>query len=242
MGVQAQDNGYQNPRITLCGSCNVGTMSSAKHFRLSLVIAGYALLALSMSHSPLAAQESASPVQSDQPQVVAQPETREKILLAAGTEISVRIADRVDTNHLHSGDLLTGIVDPSLMLNDHVVIPRGTEAHMHLVENKKGGHLAGKAEVQIELTGLVMNGQELEVVSDTYRKGQGTIAAKTKSAGPASAGAGADVATGSGPGVGVSPIVAIFHAAKVDLPPETRVKFTLTAPLTFVKPPVEMAK
>jgi hypothetical protein len=148
----------------------------------------------------------------------------------------VRIADRVDSNHLHSGDLLTGIVDPSLMLNDRVVIPRGTEAHMHLAENKKGGHLAGKAEVQIELTGLVMNGQEYEVVTDTYQKNQGTIAAKMKSAGPASAGAGADVATGSGPGVGVSPVVAIFHAAKVDLPPETRVKFTLTAPLTFDKP------
>ena len=57
----------------------------------------------------------------------AQPD--ERILLPAGTEISVRIADRVDTNHLHSGDLLTGIVDPSLMYNERVVIPRGTEAH-----------------------------------------------------------------------------------------------------------------
>ena len=127
-------------------------------------------------------------------------------------------------------------------MNDRVVIPRGTEAHMHLAENKKGGHLVGKAEVQIELTGLVMNGQELEVVSDTYHKDQGTIAAKTKAAGPASAGAGADVATGSGPGVGVSPVVAIFHAAKVDLPPETRVKFTLTVPLTVIKPSADNGK
>jgi hypothetical protein len=148
----------------------------------------------------------------------------------------------VDTNHLHSGDLLTGIVDPSLMYNDRVVIARGTEAHMHLVENKKGGHLVGKAEVQIELTGLVTNGQELEVVSDTYHKDQGVIAAKTKAAAPASARAGADVATGSGPGVGVSLVVAIFRAAKVDLPPETRVKFTPTAPLTFIKPSEQAAK
>jgi len=111
-----------------------------------------------------------------------------------------------------------------------------------LVEKKKGGHVYGKAEVQIELTGLVMNGQELEVVSDTYQKDQGVIAAKVKGAGPASAGAGANVATGSGPGAGVSPVVAIFHAAKVDLPPETRVKFTLTAPLTFIKPPADAGK
>lgn len=110
------------------------------------------------------------------------------------------------------------------------------------MEKKKGGHVYGKAEVQIELTGLVMNGQELEVVSDTYQKDQGVIAVKVKGAGPASAGAGANVATGSGPGAGVSPVVAIFHAAKVDLPPETRVKFTLTAPLTFIKPPADAGK
>jgi hypothetical protein len=194
------------------------------------------------SQSQLAAQENPAPTQSEQTQPAIPSDEHERILLPTGTEVSVRIADRVDSNRLHTGDLLTGIVDPSLMLNDHVVIPRGTEAHMRLVENKKGGHVAGKAEVQIELTGLVMNGQELEVVSDTYKKGQGTIAAKTKAAGPATAGAGADVATGSGPGVGVSPIVAIFHAAKVDLPPETRVKFTLETPLTFIKPPIEMAR
>jgi hypothetical protein len=217
-------------------------------FRYFLVLAGAVLLGLTTWQYPLAAQENAPPAQSDQAQPADQDhptnhsDDRERVLLPEGTEISVRIADRVDSNHLHSGDLLTGIVDPSLMMNDRVVIPRGTEAHMHLAENKKGGHIAGKAEVQIELTGLVMNGQEYEVVTDTYQKNQGTIAAKMKSAGPASAGAGADVATGSGYGVGVSPVVAIFHAAKVDLPPETRVKFTLTTPLTFVKPAADVGK
>ena len=217
------------------------TMSSANRWRLALVMAWCALLALGTLHSPPAAQE-APPGQAAHARPAIQPDEREKIALPVGTEISVRIADRVDTNHLHSGDLLTGIVDPSLMYNNRVVIPRGTEAHVQLVENKKGGHLVGKAEVQLELVGLVMNGQEMEVVSDTYHKDQGVIAAKVKSAGPASAGAGADVATGSGPGAGVSPVVAMFHAAKVDLPPETRVKFTLTAPLTFVKPPADGGK
>jgi len=42
--------------------------------------------------------------------------------------------------------------------------------------------------------------------------------------------------------VGVSPVVAIFHAAKVDLPPETRVKFTLTVPLTVIKPSADNGK
>jgi hypothetical protein len=215
---------------------------AAKHWRLLLALAGCTLLALSTLHCPLAAQENAPPAQSDHIQPASSAEEHERVLLPAGTVISVRIADRVDSNHLHTGDLLTGIVDPSLIYNDRVLIPRGTEAHVRMAENKKGGHLHGKAEVELELIGLVMNGRKLEVESDTYQKGQGVLVAKVKAAGPASAGAGADMATGSGPGSGVSPVIAIFHAAKVELPPDTRVKFTLTAPFTFVKPPADSGK
>lgn len=153
--------------------------------------------------------------------------------------ISVRIADRVDSNKLHSGDLMTGIVDPSLIYN---VIPRGTEAHVRMAESKKGGHLHGKAEVELELVGLVMNGRKLEVVSDTYQKDQGVLAAKIKAAAPASAGAGANMATGTDPGSAVSPVIAIFHAARVDLQPNTRVEFSLRAPFTFVKPSADSGK
>ena len=224
------------------GTRPASSMQAARHWRLALVVAGCALLALSTLRGPVAAQESAPPPPSDQVQPANPPDEHERISLPAGTVISVRIADRVDSNHLHSGDLLTGIVDPSLMYNDRVLIPRGTEAHVRMAENKKGGHLHGKAEVELELIGLVMNGRKLEVESDTYQKDQGALAAKVKSAGPASAGAGANVATGSGVGSGVSPVIAIFHAAKVDLPPDTRVKFTLTAPFTFVKPPADSGK
>jgi hypothetical protein len=211
------------------------SIQAATYLRLAFVAAGCALLALSIWLSPLAAQESASSGQSDT-QPVNSPDEHERILLPAGTVISVRIADKVDSNHLHTGDLLTGIVDPSVIENDRVLIPRGTEAHVRMAENKKGGHLHGKAEVELQLIGLVMNGQKLEVESDTYQKDQGVLAAKIKAAGPASAGAGANMATSSDPGSAVSPVIAIFHAAKVNLPPDTRVKFTLTAPFRFIKP------
>ena len=233
--------------VPICQAVSVGTrlvplIQGAKHWRSALVAVGCALLALGTLHGPLAAQESAPPASPDQAQPARPPDQPERILLPAGTELSVRIADRVDSNHLHSGVLLTGMVDPSLIYNDRVLIPRGTEAHVRMAENKKGGHLHGKAEVDLELIGLVMNGQKLKVESDTYEKDQGALGAKMKAAGPATAGAGANVATGSGPGSGVSPVIAIFHAAKVDLPPDTRVKFTLTAPFTFVKPSADSGK
>jgi hypothetical protein len=170
------------------------------------------------------------------------PDEPERVLLPAGTVISVRIADRVDSDHLRSGDMLTGIVDPSLTYNDRVLIPRGTEAHVRMVEDKKGGHLHGKAEVELELTGLVMNGRQLELESDTYTKQKGALAAKVEGGVAPSAGAGVNAAAGTDPGSAASPIIAIFRAAKVDLIPNTRIEFTLTAPFTFDKPPATSEK
>ncbi len=82
------------------------TLVSAKF----LTLASCTLLALTLSQSPpaVAPAEPAPnpPVTSTEP---------ERVLLPEGTVISVRIADRVDSSKLHSGDLLTGIVDPSFI-------------------------------------------------------------------------------------------------------------------------------
>ncbi len=67
------------------------------------------------------------------------------VTLPSGYVIPVRLADEVNSSHDKAGDLFTGAVDPSVLVNDHVVIPRGTEAHIRMVEDKKGGHLHGKA-------------------------------------------------------------------------------------------------
>jgi hypothetical protein len=214
----------------------ISATKAARHSGSVLVLAACTLLALGTWYSPLAAQENADPAQRKPSESLTVPDEHQRVLLPAGTVISVRIADRVDSNRLHTGDLLTGIVDPSFIYDDRVLIPRGTEAHIRMVEDKKGGHLHGKAEVELGLISLVMNGRQMEVESDDYHKQQGVLAAKVKAAAPASAGAGANMATGTDPGSAASPVIAIFHAAKVDLPPDTRVKFTLTAPLTFDKP------
>jgi hypothetical protein len=68
----------------------------------------------------------------------------------------------VNSNHNHTGDLITGIVDPSVFIADRVVIPRGTEAHVRLVLNRKGGRLHGKADVRLELVSLVLNKEKLD--------------------------------------------------------------------------------
>jgi hypothetical protein len=163
-----------------------------------------------------------------------------RITLPPGTTISVRIADHVDSNHNHAGDLITGTVDPSVFLGDRVVIPRGTEAHVQVVEEHKGGHLRGKADVSLELVGLVINKEKLDVESDDYRKKQGALSAKIKGTEKASPDAGASAATSPNPtGSAAGPIIAVFRAAKIEMPAGTRIPFTVTIPFTFDAPPVE---
>src|SRR6202011_3971205 len=91
------------------------------------------------------------------------PAEGERVTLPPNTIISVRIADEISSNKNHTGDIFTGIVDPSVLVHDQVVIPRGTEAHVRMAEDKKGGHVHGKAEVRLELVSLVVNGRRLGV-------------------------------------------------------------------------------
>jgi hypothetical protein len=158
------------------------------------------------------------------------------VTLPIGYVIQVRIADDVNSSHDKAGDLFTGTVDPSVLVHDHVVIPRGTEAHIRMVEAKKGGHVKGKAKVRLELVSLIMNGERLGVDTNAPKKEKSSKSAKASEEvkkGPQGAG----VMTGN-PGAAAGPVIAAFSAAKVDIKPGSRIQFTLESPFTFEPPPV----
>jgi hypothetical protein len=159
------------------------------------------------------------------------------ITLPSGSLIHVRLSDEVNSSHDKAGALYTGTVDPSVLVHDHVVIPRGTEAHIRLVEVKKGGHLHGKAKVRLELVSLIMNGERLGVETDQPSKTQGAAHAKA-SAEARKAPDGASITTGN-PAAFAGPVIAALSAAKVDVKPGSRIEFTLEAPFTFQPPPVQ---
>src|SRR5215467_1352263 len=105
-------------------------------------------------------------------------EQMEVITLPEGFMIPVRISDEINSKHAHAGEMYSGSVDPSVLVNDVVVIPRGTEAHIRLTHLKKGGHVHGNAKVSLELMSLIINGRRLEVESNELTKKKG--AAETK--------------------------------------------------------------
>jgi hypothetical protein len=161
----------------------------------------------------------------------------ETVTLPPDTMISVRVADEITTEKNKTGDIFTGIVDPSVMVHDRVVIPRGTEAHVRMAEGKKGGHIKGKAEIELELVSLVVNGRKLGVETDVHQKSKGALGAKAK-AEREQGGGGAPGAGAMGAASMAGPAIAAFTAPKAEIKANTRVEFNLTSPFTFEKPPI----
>lgn len=160
----------------------------------------------------------------------------EVITLPEGFAIPVRITDEINSKHAHAGEMYSGSVDPSVLVNDVVVIPRGTEAHIRMTHLKKGGHVHGNAKVSLELVSLIVNGRRLEVESNELTKKKDAAESKGEAVVKRAPSAGDSMA---GQPVGAAlPVIAAFSAAKVQVKSGSRVEFRLESPFTFRKPPV----
>ena len=160
----------------------------------------------------------------------------ETVTLPAGTVISVRLADTVDSNKDHVGEQFSGTVDPSVLIGNHVVIPRGTEAHLRMLDEKKGGRIHGHAEVVLALESLVINNTQVGVETDIFRQKKGLISSKAKAEATASANAATDTIVSQSPSDAAGPVIAIFRAADVKKLAGTKISFDLIQPFTFAKP------
>src|SRR6516162_1477890 len=160
----------------------------------------------------------------------------EVITLPEGFTIPVRITDEINSKHARTGEMHSGSVDPSVLVNDVVVIPRGTEAHIRMNYLKKGGHIHGNAKVSLELVSLIINGRRLEVESNELTKKKSAASTKAEAVAKR-APSSADTVAGEPAGAAL-PVIAAFSAAKVQVKPGSRVEFKLEAPFTFRKPPV----
>src|SRR2546427_10347626 len=165
------------------------------------------------------------------------PAEYQPITLPEGTVIPVRIADDVSSKHDRPGELFSGTVDPSVLINDIVVIPRGTEAHIRMVHRKKGGHIHGKAEVTLELVSLTMNGQRLEADSDVRSKKKGAASAKSSAIAKKGENSGGSAAVGGDPAAAAGPVIAAVTAAKAEMDTGKRLGFTLESTFTIQKTP-----
>jgi hypothetical protein len=97
--------------------------------------------------------------------------------IAAGTDLTIRIDQRISVKTNRSGDAFTGeIVNPVADANGNVIIPQGAPVNGVVDVSHKGGHFKGASILDLRLTALTLNGNSypLETAdAQRYRRGKG---------------------------------------------------------------------
>lgn len=165
-------------------------------------------------------------------------ETSVYVTIPAGTRISVRAIDGIDSTKNHVGDRFQASLEEPLMVDGNVVVPKGADVYGRLAESKESGTFTGRSQLRLELTGIVVNGQTVPVVTGEYElvgKSRGASTAKRTVGGAAlgsiigalaGGGKGAAIGAGVGGGVGAGSEI-ITKGDQVKVPSETPLDFTL---------------
>jgi hypothetical protein len=168
----------------------------------------------------------------------------ESIVIPAGTRISVRTIDAIDSAKNRVGDRFQASLEQPLMIGDNMVVAKGADVYGRLSESKESGTFSGRSQMRLELTGIVINGRTVPVVTGEYEltgKSRGASTAKRTVGGAAvgtvigalaGGGKGAAIGAGVGGGLGAGSEV-ITEGDQVKVPSETLLDFTLEQDLSI---------
>jgi len=174
----------------------------------------------------------------------------DRISVPTGTRLTVRTIDSIDSDRNRVGDKFAATLDQPLYVNDVLVVPKGADVYGRLEEAKEAGHLAGKAQLRLSLTGIVVNGQTYALSTGDYElSGKSRTANTAKKVGGGAAvgaligavvGGGKGAAVGAGVGAGAGTAVQVAtQGDQVHVPSETLLEFALDQPITI---PVAQAR
>ncbi len=164
--------------------------------------------------------------------------------IPAGTVVTVRMVDSIDSSRNHAGDEFAATVDAPIVEGNQVIVPRNSDARVRLVQAKSAGRMTGRSELEVSLVSISAHGTSYQVESSAVQKqgaSRGTRTAETVGGGAglgaligAIAGHGKGAAIGAAVGAGAGTAVqAATKGQQIQIPSETKLDFTLKAPLTL---------
>ncbi len=152
----------------------------------------------------------------------------------AGTALTVRMAESVDTRNNKTGQRFTAVLEANLMSGDIIVAKKGSKVYGVLTNVKKAGRIAGTASMTLELRDISINDVMVAIRTQPV-SGQGDNTAKTSVGRTARAAAigglidGSDGAkTGAKVGVGAA---LLTKGDDIQIPKDSLLDFILSAPL-----------
>jgi len=164
-----------------------------------------------------------------------------EVTIPSGQSLLVRMIDGVDSSKNRVGDVFHATLETDLYIGNTLVARKGTDVYGRLAEAKEAGHFSGSAELQLELTRMMIDGRDYPLVSSDYSlkgNGRGGDTAKKVGGGAvvgaiigAIAGGGKGAAIGAGAGSAAGAGVQVFtRGQQVKVPSETLLEFRLQQP------------
>ena len=176
------------------------------------------------------------------------PPQPKQVEVVAGTTITVRMIDSVDSSVNNPGEIFHASLENPIVVDNEVIVPKGADVYVRLVAASSAGKFAGKSELHLELIKLESRGRSYPLVSETYSltgdsRGKNTA---EKVGGGAVVGAIIGAIAGGGKGAAIGATVggagggvyqAVTHGKQVRIPSETKLDFQLDQPVTVTVTP-----
>lgn len=169
---------------------------------------------------------------------MATPARTDTINVPTGTRLLIRTIDAIDSDRNQVGDKFQASLEQPIVIDDITVAPKGADVYGRLAEAQAAGHIAGRSELKLELTGIVVNGETIPLVTGDYSvsgSSRGASTAKRVGGGAAvgaligalaGGGKGAAIGAGIGGGAGTA-VQVVTKGEQVHVPSETLLEFTL---------------
>ncbi len=166
----------------------------------------------------------------------AAPAKPDKITVPEGTRVMARMAEALDSKRHKEGHKFTARLEADMVVDGHVVAPRGATLYGVLTTAKSSGRAAGSSEMQMTFTDIMVNNQlhaiattDLKAKTDNTAKKTGGTVAKGALLGGLLGGSD-DAKRGAAIGLGLS---VLTSGNQINIPRGTLIEFQLRTPLTI---------
>lgn len=195
------------------------------------------VLALTFTGAPPAPETAPAEVE-QVPQAEAEPVPAEPsppaVSIPAGTRILFRAQEPLDSRRHKTGHMFTAALETDLTVGNQVVAPKGSLLYGRLVSARRAGRLAGRSELTIQMTDLMIDGRPHDIEATGVRAvSESTTGDTARKVGTGAAIGGlANGSKGARTGAKVGAGLAILTSGRqVVIPPNTLLEIQLTQPL-----------
>ena len=160
------------------------------------------------------------------------------ITVPAGTPLMISMSETVDSSRHRSGHRFRGQLMGNIVVQGRTVARSGSYVFGQVVESRQAGRVAGRSEMAIEFTGIMIDGQIFPSTTTGLRaqnevgSGAQTVGRTARAAAVGGLiGGSSGARTGARASAGVS---IVTRGASINIPRGTLIETTLAAPLSIM--------